>query len=247
MEKIIFGIAGKANVGKDTVGSMINYIYHAGITHAKFRDWLMNRNAYLNDKQHMYHFGDTLKDVLSTMFGIDRELFDDRQHKDELYYSMNDRKFLTKEELDNGRWGNFTIFEGNQNMSEFIDIWEDDKIAFKLRTLLQYFATDVCREHLYYNIWSYSCINRILNYFTSIGENSYNKYAIIADTRFYNEKQAIENAVSKHITILINRPNNPIITNHISEEIEFDTDYVIENDGTLQQLFIKVLQLIKQL
>ena len=60
---MIIGIAGNINSGKDTVASILNYIYVVGKHKAKYSDWLIKRLVF--DQSYTYtiiHFADTIKD-----------------------------------------------------------------------------------------------------------------------------------------------------------------------------------------
>ena len=48
MKNYIIGIAGQKNSGKDTLASMINYIFSAGVTRANYSDWITKRITYDN-------------------------------------------------------------------------------------------------------------------------------------------------------------------------------------------------------
>ena len=48
MKKFIIGIAGAKNSGKDTVASMINYIFAVGVTRASYAEYLIKRTSIDN-------------------------------------------------------------------------------------------------------------------------------------------------------------------------------------------------------
>ena len=71
MKKFIIGIAGAKNSGKDTVASMINYIFAVGVTRASYAEYLIKRTSIDNTyKDRIVHFADGLKDILSNLYNI---------------------------------------------------------------------------------------------------------------------------------------------------------------------------------
>lgn len=75
--------------------------------------------------------------------------------------------------------------------------------------------------------------------------NAYVKNIIIADVRFPNEAKAVKDAGG--LLIRINRPGAGA-GNHISEtalDDYKDFDYIINNEGTLKDLFYKVKNVLK--
>jgi dephospho-CoA kinase len=49
------------------------------------------------------------------------------------------------------------------------------------------------------------------------------------------------------VSVLINRPSNKSTDKHISERLNVKTDYVIENDSTLEAYREKVLELMRKI
>ena len=110
------------------------------------------------------------------------------------------------------------------------------------RWVLQYFGTEVMRQGMYDAIWVDSVIGRYK------GENT-----VVSDTRFQNEIKTIKAHGGK--ILLVKR--GPIPTReemqkqgvHQSEWdwVGSDFDYIIENNGTLTQLNVKIDKLNHQL
>lgn len=240
MKQMIIGIAGEANSGKDTVASMINYINKVGVTKANYSNWLTYKAYHdINNKNSIIHFADTLKDCLSIIYNIPREYFDDRNKKDKEYYLLNERRFVD-EKTFNGHYEEITIDDLKEySLNELLHDTLAD-IGIKLRTLMQYFGTDVCRFCLDSNIWVKSTIVKAKNI------ADIDKLCIIPDVRYANEAAAIRSLSPYGGVIRINRENCNK-SNHSSENIDFDVDVVIENDKTKMQLFYKVIAAYKQL
>jgi hypothetical protein len=123
------------------------------------------------------------------------------------------------------------------------------------RYILQYFGTEVCRENLLDNIWVDSLERKILKH-----EN-----VVVTDVRFKNEISFLKSigAVFVQIDRAETRPDWYNVLNFVdkssfesfadSQQIhksEYDwfgnplIDYILENNGTLEELELKVLDVI---
>ena len=107
------------------------------------------------------------------------------------------------------------------------------------RWVLQHFGTEVMRGQMYDGIWLDSCMGRYK------GQNT-----VIADTRFVNEIKTIKEHGG--IIVCVKRGDLPSQKEmqdtgaHRSEWdwLESDFDIIIENNGTKEELFQKVDELI---
>ena len=113
------------------------------------------------------------------------------------------------------------------------------------RWVLQHFGTEVMRGNMYDAIWVDSCIGRYK------GQNT-----VISDTRFPNEVKRIREHGGK--IILVKRGEDPEwFTNYVEGNIEptgihsseyawakEEFDYVIENNGTKEELSAKLDELL---
>ena len=129
------------------------------------------------------------------------------------------------------------LLEGNTKESrlwrEKTDKFWSEKFNKEItpREILQYFGTEVCRGNMLDTIWVDSCMARYKGQST-----------VISDTRFVNEIKTIKKNGGK--IILIKRGELPSKQEmkskgiHQSEWDWFDEsfDYVIENNGTLEDL-----------
>ncbi len=240
MKQILIGIAGTANSGKDTVASMINYIHHYGVTKASYSNWLASKILYDDNFKHrIIHFADALKDCLSIMYNIPREYFDDRKKKDEEYYLLNERRFVDKNSFKDKYYEITFESLGDYSLNEII--YDDiTNIGIKLRTLMQYFGTNICRNLLDMDIWVKSTIYKAV----SIAEKE--GICIIPDVRFENEARRIIGNSLYGGVIKVNRDGCDK-SEHESEIIDFPCSITIENNKTKMQLFYKVLEAYKQL
>lgn len=144
------------------------------------------------------------------------------------------------------------------------DEWWSNRLKMDItpRWVLQYWGTDVCRNHFHNDIWVASVEHRLLNSKEDI---------VITDCRFSNEVAAIKNAGG--VAIRVQRGLNPewydsaIAYNrgpngnaswalskmkldnmkiHASEysSVGLKYDHVIENNGTIDSLHEKIKNLI---
>ena len=168
-------------------------------------------------------FAGALKDVLSVIFGWSREKLEG----------------LTKEDRE---W------------REQIDIWWSktlDMPQLTPRYVLQYFGTELFRNHWHPDIWVKVVENKLIN-MVKEEEN-----VIITDCRFENEIKLIRNYGGKIINVYRNMPqwfteyqNGAYVEEvkllHRSETewIRCQVDTVIENNGTIEELHKKVKKLV---
>ena len=169
--------------------------------------------------QHGYtrdSFAKSLKDAVSAMFNWDREMLE----------------------------GNT---ESSRHWREQPDTFWSEKFGKPVtpRWVLQHFGTEVMRGNMYDAIWVDSCIGRYK------GQNT-----VISDTRFPNEVKKIREHGG--IIILVKRGDDPEwFTNYVEGNIEptgihsseyawakEEFDYVIENNGTKEQLSAKLDELL---
>jgi len=107
------------------------------------------------------------------------------------------------------------------------------------RWVLQHFGTEVMRQHMHDAIWIDSCLSRYDG-----------KPTVISDTRFQNELKTIKE--NKGQIILVKRgelPTREEMQDKGAHKSEWDWmgwnfDHVIENDGTKEDLYKKVDDLI---
>ena len=227
----IVGIKGFKGSGKDTVASMISYILHDGITKANYGTWLIyHKNGFIENNEIIIHFADKLKDDISEFCGIDRKLLDRQEIKENYYYNFKTGIVSTNIKDANYVINNALEFD---NLSTLLLL--NTNVSIKIRTLLQYYGTNVIRNHFWDNAFVHCTINKAFDIRNKLGQ------CIIADARFDNECNVIKVCGGKIIRVN-RRVNND---NHESEQIKIcDDDYVIDNTGTLVGLFYKVLKFV---
>ena len=239
-KRVIVGVKGTKGSGKDTVADMIRYIMAAGTTQASYDNYIWftkNRDSELDVP--ILHFADKIKDDLSLILNINRSCFDDSKYKDELYYHFRTGSFITEKNVN---FGNIFLITNeilnNVTLAQIRLEYKDDCVI-KLRTLMQYYGTEIMRNNIGADVWIRSAINK------AIQTRDYYGFAVIADVRFVNEWQAVREVGGKIIHVVRGRLEDKV--EHSSEYItSSSSDYEIENNGNLIGLFYKVLEFVKE-
>lgn len=227
----IVGIKGFKGSGKDTVASMISYILHDGIMKASYDTWLLyHKNGFVENDEIIIHFADKLKDDISEFCGIDRKLLDRQEIKENYYYNF--KTGIVSTNIKDIDCVINTVLEYD-NLSTLLLL--NNNVSIKIRALLQYYGTNVIRNHFWHEAFIRYTMNKAFDIKNSKGQ------CIIADARFEDECMAIKYYGGKIIRV-DRRVNND---NHESEQIKISQDdYVIDNIGTLVGLFYKVLKFV---
>jgi hypothetical protein len=191
-------------------------------------DYLVNSHEFRRES-----FANTLKDAVSSVFGWDRELLEGR----------------TKQARE---W------------REQVDPWWSERLKIPNLTprwVLQYWGTEVCRKAFHDDIWIASLENKLRNSTDDI---------VISDCRFPNEIKSIKSAGGIVIRVVrgaepewyddavnANKGNRHIgwalgnsklekLKIHASETAWVGTEFdaIVDNNGTLDNLFIQVEKLV---
>lgn len=179
-------------------------------------------------------FAATLKDAVSAVFGWDRVLLEGRTR-------------------------------AAREWREQVDPWWAERLNIPNLTprwILQYWGTEVCRQHFHDDIWIASLENKLRSSQDNI---------VVSDVRFPNEISAIKRAGGLVIRIkrgpdpewykdaeLANTATDPIIKKFSQEKLAklgihssetswvgLDIDVVIENNSTIDSLYACIANLIK--
>jgi hypothetical protein len=211
----IIGIIGQVGAGKGTIIDIIR-----NLTNNPMQATWGNTN--------ILNFGDNLKKVLSIMFNIKLEYFYDRKCKDELYYNIRSRTFISKTEDENSKTYTFVDHLRLNNINnrfyiyynglfKYIDIVNDPFVCIKLRELLQLFGTNLCKTLFGKNIWVNSTLT---NY-------KIDMVNIIGDIRFQEEIDAIKDiAPEVHIIKIVN-------TNSICKKYDHPSENILNLDADI--------------
>ena len=149
----IVGIKGFKGSGKDTVASMISYILHDGIMKANYDTWLLyHKNGFVENDEIIIHFADKLKDDIAAFCNINRKLLDRQDIKEENYYN-----FKTGIVSTNIKDATYVVDKWNDAILKYNDLSSylvlyNNNISIKIRVLLQYYGTNIIRNHFLYQI-----------------------------------------------------------------------------------------------
>ena len=219
---MIIGINGYAGSGKDTVGTIIQYLYCPDTKDFSVEHAVKNYEDYeyaLYDESNweIKKFAGKLKDIASHLTGIDRDRFESQDVKKEI---------LCKE------WWT-TCDEGLQPMT--------------VRDLLQKLGTECMRNGLHTNTW----VNALFADYKPVTHSDRDPGGfvypdwVITDTRFENEAQAIKEKGG--IIIRVDRPGVTPINAHPSETglDHWKFDYKLVNNSDIFDLKENVRNILK--
>ena len=231
-KKVIYAISGKANSGKDTIASIILYLSIKGFAddinfEEQYLEWYYNRNKYKSLHNNL-HFADNLKNILALLFDVDKTIFNDRYKKDNFYLRLSDYELINKQDAEESNNNTIITNEDLEDMDLMEYIYHLTKLNYKniyinIRTLMQYFGTNICRNIIDENIWIKSLLKKI--------NRLYDDVICISDVRFKNEQEALlkleETNNYKVVTIKTIRNNSQNDDSHESEKINFNCNYEI--------------------
>jgi hypothetical protein len=226
---------------KDTVGKIIQLLncYNTGsITfeetiedHVHHQWWIEAQSGWAIKK-----WAGKLKTIASLLTGIPVEKFEDQEFK---------KTNLGPE------WNVLKMKPGKRQDGIFPKKVDMESVPMTVRDFLQKLGTDGLREGLHTNTW----VNALMadykihpEHFNDIanGRETGDGYPnwIITDTRFPNEAQAIKDKGG--MVIKVDRPGVGPVNGHPSEDAlkDYNFDYVIHNDGSINDLDNKVIEFI---
>lgn len=175
-------------------------------------------------------FAGKLKLVASILTGVDAEKFEYQSFKDE--------------EL--GEEWNTWAYKGRNEGTHVLPHFTGEPYLKRMtvREFLQRLGTDAVRNGLHDNAW----VNALMADYRPSKMSEYNPSKwIITDVRFENEAKAIKDRGG--VVIRINRTGIGPVNSHISETAlnGWDFDYIIENNGTVQDLKSTVKILLERI
>jgi len=241
---MIIGINGYSGSGKDTVGTIIQYlsvnddnqpttsledVLEFPITH----EWWLEEQSGWEIKK----WAGKLKEIASMLTGIPKHKFEDQEFKKtELSHQWSSLKHKAGKRQDG-------IFPKKINM---------EIVPMTVRDFLQKLGTDAIRDGLHTNAW----VNALMADYTPtqvqwsdgpIGgyENGSMPNWILTDTRFPNEADAIRK--EDGVLIRVERPGVKPINDHPSETglDHYKFDHVIKNNGSIEDLSDQVKSILR--
>ena len=261
---MVFGISGKINSGKDTVGKIIQILTDSPhFTDKDVKGFL--KRELLSPKFINKKFADKLKDNLCSLIGCTREQLEDETFKSK---ELGEEWWYFK-----GRNGSLISYSEGSKRSD------EDLIKTTPRLLLQLLGTDCGRDIIHPNIWVNALMSEykpLYGYQTTNSKITIGDISIpipgldidkrvfpnwiITDMRFPNELEAVKSRGG--ITIRVNRPceecgmieGHKLIphkkqdSTHPSETAldNAEFDYIINNDSTIEDLIHTVSLILKR-
>ena len=221
---MIISLSGFAGSGKDTVGSMIQYlsIHDPFMTFENFlanptkSDWEIKRWA------------DKLKQISSIITGIPMEKFEDQEFK----------------KTNLGHEWNYIKRVYGEHYDGFVEDWEDVDTPMTVREFLQKIGTEAMRNGLHTNTWVNALMAEYKPTRVQWSNGPLGGYEdgplpnwIITDTRFMNEVKVINE--KRGFLVRVVRAGVGPINNHPSEIEIADYagyDYILHNNGSFKDL-----------
>lgn len=231
--KQILVLQGNRNSGKDECVKNLNWLLNTPkFLHFYWIAKLFNFKT-ITHKWHITKYATPIKKILSIILGVPEERFEDRDFKENWYFSFSKHEFKNVLILDVSEYLTDKEFSKKLKKGNLDIILE---YYLSVRQILQVFGTEVMRRFFGDKLW----INITLS-------NNADRL-IIGDQRFI-----VENEVAKYHNakiIHINRPNIEISDHPSEKELvylheEKAYDILIENDGTLKDLFYKCKNVLK--
>ena len=218
---MIISLSGFAGSGKDTVGSMIQYLSRHD-PFMTFENFLANPTE---SDWEIKRWADKLKQISSIITGIPVEKFEDQEFK----------------KTNLGPEWNYTKRINGDYIDPFVEDYEDVEVPMTVREFLQKIGTEAMRNGLHTNTW----INALMaeykpgSFYPVVAIEDHDKYPnwIITDTRFMNEVKAINE--KRGFLVRVVRAGVGPINNHPSEIELADYsgyDYILDNNGSLEDL-----------
>jgi len=208
----IISISGKKGSGKDTAAARL--IENHGFTR--------------------FAFADILKDMLTSVFKIERKYFDDHELKDKQF----DRITVDFSDIDKIRmWLEERGVEIDYVMRTNMENVGHGRTLDTPREMMQFIGTDVCRDNISNDLWIDLTIKNMLS--------SGKRLIVVTDARYANERRALKKLGG--ILLLIKRSTTDgkdtdkewQYDDHKTEnDLGFEDDYdvVIENNSSVGQL-----------
>lgn len=270
---MLIGISGKMGSGKDTVGKIIQYLQYRDTFNVEIPTSEKNFDVFRHSLAHkdqlwkIKKFADAIKDMTCIILGCTRDQLEDREFKEKelgedwaRYYATM-RGFTTKTEISKSMIKDYSEAEDDLGPMYLIE-----KEVLTPRKILQLLGTEAGRNIIHPNIWVNASLHK---YYASetvrpISEENKAKYPVgmapdnqismeypkwvFTDTRFPNEAKAIKEKGG--ILIRVNRNTKNLENLHPSEtalDNYQDWDYVIDNNGTIEELISKVQTVLDEI
>lgn len=251
----LIGISGKIQSGKDTVADIIQQLALEKIAKVLPIKDVSSYDGLLSWKK--VKFADKLKDIVCFLIGCTREQLEDPVFKEK---ELPEEWWCWKVYLDTKYYyhdyelvpftGELDVYKQLHESPE--NFFGHELVKLTPRLLLQLLGTDCGRNIIHPNIWiNVTFADYKPKHFRTVKfENTFSHQEmiypnwIISDVRFPNEAKAIKDRGG--ILIRVNRESSSssIHESEIALDNYTDWDYVIDNNGTIEELTEKVRQIL---
>ena len=266
---MIIGISGKISSGKDTVGSIIQYLMDKNELRFTNLNTEEDFNSYMKNKHNLRcvwkikKFAGKVKQIVSLLTGVSVEDLEKEEVKNSklsdewIRYGLADG--FIKEYIGDGNMGNPKMINkqcSKERYEEGLRIsWQTSyKAHITYREMLQVVGTDLFRDKFHYDTW----VNALFSDYIEtpiVGsfDDNYSKWKtkypnwIITDVRFPNELEAIKNRGGINIRVNRDTGTRAININPHSSETALDDarfDYIIDNNGSIEELIEKIKEIL---
>lgn len=244
----IISINGRIGSGKDTIAKLIQRQEFVSLAESgKISPQSVpnlhqiDTHSFSGSRWENKKFAEKLKQMLSMLTGIRREKFEDQDFKANYVINLLDFSIQHKSRVD---------FYYDQDMKDAVIECinnQNHNIYITIRLLLQLFGTDIIRHWM-----PLAWVNSVFVDYELEEESDPNSfpYWLITDLRFPNEFEGTKK--NGGFTVRVNRgewlPNDA--SKHISETaldnhyVEGKFDWVIDNNGSLEELEQKVIEML---
>ena len=252
---MIIGISGKLQTGKNTSAHMMQYIienYKEGLdADSMFASYLLGYD-YDFKKTEQKQFASKIKQIVALLINCDVKDLEDESFKNKILPKEWWKVKVTTLDLKYGYEHVYFDYLTEQDKLEDYKTERAHDIVIEYvdemtpRQMMQLIGTDCFRDVIHPNIW-------VTSLFADYNENS---NWFITDCRFPNEAKAIKDKGG--IIIRINRQTSPsldgkVFVNRLQRTHPSETaldeytgwDYVISNNGTFKELFIKLFEILE--
>lgn len=192
---------------------------------------LLNFKSFKKDWK-ITKYANPLKKMVAILLNVEPEKLEDRDFKENYYFDFNEYKFYHESEIHKSQMINDKEFSKQLkkgNLEVILNYY------LSVRQILQCFGTDVMRKFFGDKLW--------INITLSDNDNN----LIIADQRFITENEFVQE--KEAIIIHIVRPgieagNHPSEKELVKLYQKKQYDYLINNDGSLKDLFNKCKEIV---
>lgn len=259
---MIISLSGYSGSGKDTVGTIIQYLncdeIPEGLTIEELLKDYKDHQWWLEEqsKWEVKKWAGKLKTIASLLTGIPVKDFEDQEFKKTNlgpewdYWEVSlakhtptkkkpfvtEGRFITKEAAELHK-----MIYSSQYGYGWEHEWRIEKHQMTVRQFLQELGTDSCRNGLHPNTWVNALMADYMCVPADLAPNGWDcPNWIITDTRFPNEASAIKDKGG--ILLKVTRPGVGPINDHPSETAlnQWKFDYEIQNNGSLEDLINSV-------